>query len=378
MKIKSIILGIIIICIVPITAAASNSSQYADGTITNMTDLSNVIATHAENRDTSYTIHYVGDTAELRNNFESMYSDLIHRNAEVNLFVNNSKYDMKYTSTYADITMKVTYSYTKEQEQYVDTQVNSILSQIITPSMSYFEREEAINNWLCNNVKYDKTLKRNTAYDALTDGSTVCAGYAMLAHTLLTASGIQSQYITGTLQGTNHVWLMVCIDGNWYQYDPTNDTKESGIYRFFNQTDAFLNLQKFVWDTASYPTATTVYNQAEKTKDKERPAGNIITLSVAQVSSRAKNTQADNTITANTTIANTTVNSAPANNTTSTDQTATNNTSPDIASTNTTSTNTTSTNTTINKTTNSKKISSLTILEIAVIILLIVGIYSLI
>jgi transglutaminase/protease-like cytokinesis protein 3 len=58
------------------------------------------------------------------------------------------------------------YRATKTREDYVTAQINNILPKIVSPSMTTVNKELAIHDWVVNNVQYDTSLTRYTAYDA--------------------------------------------------------------------------------------------------------------------------------------------------------------------------------------------------------------------
>ena len=111
-----------------------------------------------------------------------------------------------------------------------------IVSQIITDSMSEYDRVKAIHDWIVVNVQYDYaglqggTLSR-TAYSA--DGAlsyklAVCQGYAEAFHLLCAKAGVQSYIMYGEAGNARdgwdtHAWNVVRINGEWYQVDCTWD-----------------------------------------------------------------------------------------------------------------------------------------------------------
>lgn len=106
--------------------------------------------------------------------------------------------------------------------------------------------DQVINQWLAEmaqcDEEYEKVKKAydliisNTEYDAnaaesqnivsvFMNGKSVCQGYAEAFQYLLKHSGIQSILVSGTAyNGTKtepHAWNLVCIGGNYYQFDVT-------------------------------------------------------------------------------------------------------------------------------------------------------------
>lgn len=106
--------------------------------------------------------------------------------------------------------------------------------------------DKVINQWLAEmaqcDEEYDKVKKAydliisNTEYDAsatesqnivsvFMNGKSVCQGYAEAFQYLLKHSGIQSILVSGTayngIKTEPHAWNLVCIGGNYYQFDIT-------------------------------------------------------------------------------------------------------------------------------------------------------------
>ena len=173
--------------------------------------------------------------------------------------------ETNYTTITTTINFTMEYRTTKIQEDYVTAQVNAIISKIINPSMTTVNKELAIHDWIVNNVKYDTSLTRYTAYDALANHSTVCEGYALLAYKMLMKAGIQSYIVDGTANNGKtigpHAWNLVNIDGSWYHLDTTWDDPTSSStkvsYSYFNLTDNQISKNHF-WDKTGYPTVSKV------------------------------------------------------------------------------------------------------------------------
>ena len=75
-----------------------------------------------------------------------------------------------------------------------------------------------------------------TAYSALVNRQTVCAGYARAFQYLLQQLGIPCYYCTG-YAGESHAWNIVSLDDGYYNVDVTWDDTEGGNYDYFNKTD---------------------------------------------------------------------------------------------------------------------------------------------
>lgn len=102
-----------------------------------------------------------------------------------------------------------------------EQQVAQILDACVFDGMSQWQIALSLHDYLVANIAYDETLEKNTAYDGLVNGSTVCAGYAQVYQDLLQRAGIDCKYVIS--EEMNHGWNMVNIDGQWYHVDLTWD-----------------------------------------------------------------------------------------------------------------------------------------------------------
>jgi len=158
--------------------------------------------------------------------------------------------------------------------EMLESKVNEILAQIISPDMTDYQKELAIHDYLVENCEYDmdavngREIKAEsfTAYGALCLGVAVCEGYAEAASILLNRSGVETKIITGTSKGVAHAWNLVKIDGEFYHLDVTWDDpyqadEKSGIrYYYFNLSDAEIS-SDHQWDKSKYESCTaTKYN----------------------------------------------------------------------------------------------------------------------
>jgi putative cell wall-binding protein len=174
----------------------------------------------------------------------------------------------------------------------------NILSSIIVPGMSDYEKEKAIHDYIIDNTKYDMENYLNdtippdsySPYGALINHVAVCEGFAEATDLLLNMAGIESMVVFGEANNGEitggHGWNIVKIDGKYYHVDTTweypaeitqddttditwddsewfeaeNPTPSSvGIldpiylrYKYFNLSDSQIGKNHF-WDKENYP-----------------------------------------------------------------------------------------------------------------------------
>lgn len=142
----------------------------------------------------------------------------------------------------------VEYDFDREQtvgrQEEIKERVREITDELISDDMSDFEKEIAINTYLCENAQYDDAALENaeqydfawvdeefydsfTAYGILVDGVGVCAGYSAAFKLLADAAGLDSIVVTGYLEGSiPHAWNKVKIEDEWYIVDATNNDND--------------------------------------------------------------------------------------------------------------------------------------------------------
>ncbi|WP_152539066.1 Ig-like domain-containing protein [Fervidicella metallireducens] len=190
------------------------------------------------------------------NNFKEMDADYIQN--VLNSVVDDEEINWKCylkelgfsvsENPYAVEINKIDYAVTDEEREFVNKEIDRILSEILKPNMTTLEKEIAIHDWIISNVEYDKTRTRTRPYQALTGSKkAVCIGYSLLTYEMLDKVGIPCRIALGKVSGgEEHAWNMVNIDGNWYHLDTTfdnphntNNTKNWNVCRvgYLNATD---------------------------------------------------------------------------------------------------------------------------------------------
>lgn len=102
---------------------------------------------------------------------------------------------------------------------------------------SDYDKECYVHDAVMRGTDYVRNAEMNqSAYSALVNGRTVCAGYARAFQYLMQQLGIPCYYCTG-YAGESHAWNIICLDGEYYNVDVTWDDTGSGTYDYFNKTD---------------------------------------------------------------------------------------------------------------------------------------------
>ena len=171
---------------------------------------------------------------KLKNVFEAVYND------HPELFWLETSYSCKYTRSGQCVEISLQYNSTvnnlEKAKGEFEEKAQSILSGARYLSDDY-AKERYVHDSLISLVDYNTGASMSqSAYSALINGKTVCAGYARTYQYLLQQLNIPCYYCTG-YSGQNHAWNIVLLDGAYYNVDVTWDDTEPSTYDYFNRSD---------------------------------------------------------------------------------------------------------------------------------------------
>ena len=172
--------------------------------------------------------------SQLRNVFAAVYND------HPELFWMETVYYCKYRRDGQCVEIDLRFNRTAQNldqaKAVFNENANAILNQAYQFGSDY-EKERFIHDTLLDRLSYNLRAEMNqSAYGALVNGQTVCAGYARAFQYLLQQLGIPCYYCTG-YAGENHAWNIVALEDGYYNVDATWDDTEGGKYDYFNKTD---------------------------------------------------------------------------------------------------------------------------------------------
>ena len=119
------------------------------------------------------------------------------------------------------------------------------------------EKAKYAHDYLTHHITYAFDSPYNqTAYSALVNGQTVCAGYSHAFQYLMQKMGIPCSYILGYAQGGYHSWNLVQLDGEHYMMDvtwddPLGSPPERYIYNYFNLTEQGISVDHIRADVSA-------------------------------------------------------------------------------------------------------------------------------
>ena len=146
----------------------------------------------------------------------------------------------------------------------------NIIQDKITTSMTKYEKEKAIHDYIVANTAYGTPVSDSTnpvygVEGVLINHSAVCQGYAETMKLFMDMLGIECQVVTGTATNAgsteNHAWNLIKLDDNkWYHMDatwddPTPDVAGRITYAYFNVTDDMIKEDHTIDSNKTYETA---------------------------------------------------------------------------------------------------------------------------
>lgn len=174
--------------------------------------------------------------------YEMMYTDAEWFYVDSAFSYSTSRF---FSSSYVN-TLQISYSYSASDIPRMQKELDAVIENIesnVQPSWSDAEKVLYLHDYLAEHCEYDLSYKNNDAYTALVEGKTVCQGYALAMCILCRRLDIPCYAITS--DELNHMWNVVCVDGEWYHCDPTYDDGAPdmlghGNHNYVLQSDAFM------------------------------------------------------------------------------------------------------------------------------------------
>lgn len=172
---------------------------------------------------------------QMQNVMEAVYND------HPELFWMDTAYACTYGANGGCTKLSLQFNQTAGRLSESGRDFTSAANEIIAGAINYttdFEKERYVHDALLGRVEYQLGARMNqSAYSALVNRQTVCAGYARAFQYILQQLNIPCYYCTG-FSGENHAWNIVKLDGDYYNVDLTWDDTQPGTYDYFNRSDA--------------------------------------------------------------------------------------------------------------------------------------------
>lgn len=172
---------------------------------------------------------------QVKNIFEAVYND------HPELFWLKTGYSCKHLKNGKCVELTLQYYEIAEDLEKAKKQFEAAAEEILKGAKGLSDdagKEKYVHDALIEKLDYHAgSAMGQSAYSALVNGRSVCAGYARSFQYLLMQLGIPCYYCTG-YSGGNHAWNIVKLDDGYYNVDVTWDDTEPSTYDYFNKTDA--------------------------------------------------------------------------------------------------------------------------------------------
>lgn len=205
---------------------------------------------------------------ELRDAFAAVYND------HPELFWVDTAYSCKYRRDGQCAEIDLQFNYTADNltsEKAAFSEKSRAITDEAKKLESNYEKEKYVHDALISKAEYVDYAKINqSAYSALVNGRTVCAGYARAFQYMLQQLNIPCYYCTG-YAGENHAWNIVALEDGYYNVDATWDDTGSGTYDYFNKSDADFSWNHLRQELSVYlpPCNGIAYRNLEKEESEE-------------------------------------------------------------------------------------------------------------
>jgi len=228
-------------------------------------------------REAAISFRYEGDTKSLTEMAGKSLSAALYSDPFIRYNISKYSYQWKGSTDSAVVNVYVDYRETYEQSQYVREQAKEIVRNITSLGQSPHLKVKAIHDYIVSHVTYDEGMTKFTAYEALTEGTTVCQGYALLMQAMLEEANIPSKIVEGKAGGLLHAWNLIELDGKWYHVDatwddPLPDRGKQVRYTYYMRTDAEMRTDHDWDESTELPKANDPYehvlNQMRQVTDK--------------------------------------------------------------------------------------------------------------
>lgn len=200
-----------------------------------MQQLYKQIYANASAFNVTFTPVITASVGQVKNVFEAVTND------HPELFWLEMGYSCKYLQSGSCVEITLNYNEAYDSYNAALRQFGQAADAVLAGARaldSDLEKERYVHDALMQITDYDLNARMNqSAYSALVNGKSVCAGYARAFQYLMQQLGIPCYYCTGTA-GEDHAWNIVKLGNTYYNVDVTWDDTDPATYDYFNKSDA--------------------------------------------------------------------------------------------------------------------------------------------
>lgn len=193
------------------------------------------IYANVEELETTFVPKTTVSVEEAQDAVEAIYND------HPELFWLDTSYSYKYTKNGNCVQLIMDFNTTAKNIDTSKKRFNEKANNIISKASklgSNYEKEKYVHDAIIQLVEYDSNASMNqSAYSALVNGRTVCAGYARSFQYIMIKLNIPTYYCTG-YAGGDHAWNIIKLSDGYYNVDLTWDDSSNISYKYFNIKDS--------------------------------------------------------------------------------------------------------------------------------------------
>jgi len=227
----------------------------------NIGELENIILKELNLTNPNFDITYTGSIDEIDNSMKNIL--------KIDPYLRCTITSVKWTTSSTtngiyNVNVKATHIMSAAERKEADKKIDNILSTIIKPYMTDHEKVKAVHDYIVLNGKYDTSYVYYSDYDLLTEGKSVCNGYAILTYNMLNKLDIPVKFVFGTSNSQSHVWNMVKLGQNWFHLDttwndPVPDRENITSYNYYMLTDDEISKDHVIETGQGLPASKTKY-----------------------------------------------------------------------------------------------------------------------
>jgi len=227
----------------------------------NIGELENIILKELNLTNPNFDITYTGSIDEIDNSMKN----ILKKDPYLRCTITSVKWTTSSTTNgIYNVNVKATHIMSAAERKEADKKIDNILSTIIKPYMTDHEKVKAVHDYIVLNGKYDTSYVYYSDYDLLTEGKSVCNGYAILTYNMLNKLDIPVKFVFGTSNSQSHVWNMVKLGQNWFHLDttwndPVPDRENITSYNYYMLTDDEISKDHVIETGQGLPASKTKY-----------------------------------------------------------------------------------------------------------------------
>ncbi|MBP1925836.1 hypothetical protein J2Z76_001697 [Sedimentibacter acidaminivorans] len=227
----------------------------------NINEFEDIILKELNLTNANFNITYYGEYEDI----ENIMKTILKKDPYLRCTITSIKWSTSSTiNGVYNVNIKATHILSASKRNETDKKIDDILSDIIKPNISDDEKVKVVHDYIVKNSKYDTSSVFYSDYDLLTEGKSVCNGYALLTYNMLKKLNIPVEFVFGTSNSQSHVWNMVKLGEYWFHLDttwndPVPDRDNTSSYNYYMLTDEEITKDHVIEENQNLPLTKIKY-----------------------------------------------------------------------------------------------------------------------